>query len=975
MENKRHSKDIINQEKVFKAVAQNPGDIDTVKERLRKAKVVESRTKINKAIEDLIKAGRLILKGKQLYINPSVIKQARYIQSNGMSYLLFDGDSHQYYIDRKEATGIPSGSRVQVGSYFNVTKGKMEERSFVIGLDKSQPAKQDDMEETIENASTSNTVYGRVMKTSHDELVFLPNDRKRFKKPIFIANDKKNIAKYQDKICTMQIVSDETETEQAVGFLKDVKGEAGNPIAEYDAIAESHGAIMSFSDEKVQKEIAKIPTEVDLSKYQLIEMGQTRSANSAKPQIVDLRGLNFTTTDPATCKDMDDAIYSTFDENGNLVVYAAVANVTKYVKLNSEIGRRYIQAGFTTYAPNKAYNILPPELSTNICSLNPNVPRLALVVKTVIDSKSGKPISSSIMDAVIESKEKFSYEQAQEICDQHTEKTRETLYRKLANGETLSKDEQVVMNKVASDILWKGLDSRDLLQFDSDNEYDVRLNEDMSDIVDIEKQPHIPYHKVIEAFMVTANEATAEFALRNGLPNIYRVHEEPNESKVDQAYEFFGYLNIPFDGDLSPRSIKAIIASVKGTDKEKVVNNFLVRMQSKAKYSSTPNPQDVKLVGKLGHRQERTKKVGKEAKAVFERNQDIATGDIMHDAIKKLDREISHFGLQSEHYSHTTSPIRRITDYVTHYNILAHLNGGKILDEQHVRDIALWANQMQDAVDQSEREFNELNSAIYCTHHINEVMKGRICSFRKLIDKKDVSPEEMVVIVENEDKGIRVQIPLVNVLAYRGVTTKHVAITPYGSAIVNKNTNAPILTVCQELTFKVAQSDRVTRQITGTLDLSREIATSGEQKKESFSSPIVPEVPVSRGGLSSKRAKMLKNKKYCKAHREDDIKIAEEEMKYGLKFKNQIKYEEFVGDMGEREAYKANKSQNRRHKKEKIEQRAKDHLDYYTSGNAELDDQEFAAEFREQEFDDELDITELEISPDEQNNGGDPENE
>ena len=107
----------------------------------------------------------------------------------------------------------------------------------------------------------------------------------------------------------MQIVSDETETEQAVGFLKDVKGEAGNPIAEYDAIAESHGAIMSFSDEKVQKEIAKIPTEVDLLKYQLIEMGQTRSANSAKPQIVDLRGLNFTTTDPATCKDMDDAIY------------------------------------------------------------------------------------------------------------------------------------------------------------------------------------------------------------------------------------------------------------------------------------------------------------------------------------------------------------------------------------------------------------------------------------------------------------------------------------------------------------------------------------------------------------------------------------------------------------------------------------------------------------------------------------------
>ena len=941
MENKRQSKDIINQERVFKAVAQNPGDINTVKERLRKAKVSSSRTKINRAIDDLIKSGRLILKDKQLYVNPSTIKHAKLVQSNGTSYLLFDGDSHQYYIDRRDAGNIPSGSRVQVGSYFLASKGKMEERSFVMGIDKSQQTKQDEIEEIVDKTDTSNIVYGRVMKTSHDELVFLPNDRRRFKKPIFIANDKRGVAKYQDKICTMQIVSNETETEQAVGFLQEIKGDAGNPIAEYDAIAESHGAIMSYSDEKVQKEIENIPTEVDLSKYQLISMGEQRTLNSAKPQIVDLRGLNFTTTDPATCKDMDDAIYSTFDEKGNLVVYAAVANVTKYVKLNSEIGRRYIQAGFTTYAPNKAYNILPPELSTNICSLNPNVPRLAFVVKTVINPKSGKPISSSIMDAVIESKEKFSYEQAQEICDEHSEITRETITDKVKKGLPLSREEQVVMNKLASDILWKGLNGRNLIQFDSDNEYDVKLNEDMSDIVDIEKEPHIPYHKVIEAFMVTANEATAEFALRNGIPNIYRVHEEPSESKIEQAYEFFDYLNIPFDGDLSPRAIKTIVASVKGTDKEKVVNNFLVRMQSKAKYCNTPNPQDVKLVGKSGHRQERTKKFGEEAKADFERKQDVVTGDIMHDAVKKLDKTISHFGLQSEHYSHTTSPIRRITDYVTHYNILAYLNGENMLDQQQVRDIALWANQMQDSVDLSEREFNELNSAIYCTHHINDVMKGHICSFRKLADKKDITPEEIVVIVENEDKGIRVQIPLVDVLAYKGVTTKKVAITPYGSAIVNKNTNSPILTVCQELTFKIAESDRITRQITGTLDLSRVIETT---ENSNFTAPTLPDIPVTRGGHSSKREKMLKNKRYCKEHSGDAAKIAEDEMRYGLKFKNQIKYEEFVGDMGNREAYHANKSQNRQHKRRKIEQQAKAHLEYYTSGDSDFEENDIDIE-------------------------------
>lgn len=937
MVDKRQNKEIIIQERVFRAIAQQPGDIETVKERLRKAKVASSRTKINKAISDLIKEGRLILRDKQININPSTVRQAKFIQTNGSSYLLFDGDSHQYYIDRRDAVGIPQNSRVNVGTYYFPMKGKVEERSFILGL--AQTEKQEQTENILEKVGISNIVYGRVMKTSHDELVFLPNAQRRFRKPIFIVNDRKTMAKFQDKICTMQLISDETETEQAVGFLQEIKGDAGNPIAEYDAIAESHGAIMSFSDEKVQKELEKIPTEVDLSKYELIKLGQRQTLDTGKPQIVDLRGLNFTTTDPATCKDMDDAIYSTFDENGNLVVYVAVANVTKYVKLNSEIGKRYIQAGFTTYAPNKAYNILPPELSTNICSLNPNVPRLAFVVKTVVDIKNGEPISSSIMDAVIESKEKFSYERAQEICDEHSEVTGLALFEKCKKGQSLSREEQVVMNKVASDILWQGLNKRNQLKFDSNNEYNVALNEDMSDIVDITKEPHIPYHNVIEAFMVTANEASAEFALKNGIPNIYRVHEEPNESKLDQAQEFFGYLKIPFEGDLSPMAIKTIIASVKGTDKEKIVNNFLVRMQSKAKYCNTPNPEDVKLVGKPGRAKTIAKNGGREVKVNFDRKQDIVTGNIMHDAIRKLDRKISHFGLQSEHYSHTTSPIRRITDYVTHYNILAYLHGGKMLDEQIVRDIALWANQMQDAVDLSEREFNQLNSAIYCTHHLNEVMKGRICSFRKLADKKDIGAEDIVVIVENEDKGIRVQIPLVDVLAYKNITTKKVAITPYGSAIVNKNTNLPILTVCQELTFKVTESNRVTRQITGSLDLSRIIETKEEQSP-SFTTPISPDFTASRGGVSSKREKMLKNMLYCKKHQEDTAKLEEKEVQYGFKFKKQLKMEGIVDDLGSREAYLANKLQNRQHKKKKIEQREKGYFDYYDLENIDIEESE-----------------------------------
>ncbi len=943
MGDKRSNKDIINQEKVFRAIAQQgQEDIDTIKERLRKNKVVESRTKITTAINDLIKSGRLILKGKMLSINQAEIKHGKLIKSNGSSFIIIDGDTHQYYIDEKDSKGYNSNSKIEIGYYNRVIHGEIHKTPFIIKLEHEKEKSQSKEQVLPENSSQNSLiVYGRVMKSSHDELVFLPNDKKRFKYPIFIANEKKTLAKYQDKICTMRIVVNETEDKEAIGVLEEIKGDAGNPIEEYDAIAESHGANMNFSDEKVQKEIEKIPTEVDLTNYQLISLNSSSTlTKSDKPQLIDLRDINFTTTDPADCKDMDDAIYSEFDKEGNLEIYVAVANVTKYVKLNSEIGRRYIQAGFTTYAPNKAYNILPPQLSTNICSLNPNVDRLALVIKTTVDTKTGRPISSSIMDAVINSKEKFSYEQAQEIVDSNKDITEKLLQEKFKQGIPLTREEQVVMNKFASDILWQGLNRRNLLQFDSDNEYDVKFNNDMSDILDICKQPHIPYHKVIEAFMVTANEASAEFALKNNIPNIYRVHEQPNESKLDQAFEFFGYLDIPFDGDLSPVSIRNIVSSVKGTDKEKLVNNFLIRMQSKAKYCNTINPNDVKVIGRPSRKHFKTQPNQiEDIKIDFERGREVnKSGNIMQDEISRLEKNISHFGLQSEHYSHTTSPIRRITDYVTHYNILNYLHGKKLLEDQQVRDIALWANQMQDAIDLSEREFNELNSAIYCTHHINDIMKGRICSFRKLVDQSDVSAEDIVVIVENEDKGIRVQIPLLDILLNRGGSKKRVAISKYGSAVVNKTTGKPILTVCQDLTFRITESDRVTRQVRGSINLTIENDNTKNkviQDERILDYPIYTEKTTKNDETKDFMEEgMLKNNKCCKKNYKEN----EDQIKSGLKFKNEIKFEEFAEDMAQHEVFKTNKSQRKKYKDKKQETIAKGQMkDYYKLENKEFE--------------------------------------
>ncbi len=851
-------------ERVFRAITEQPKDLVSLRSYSVKRKVVDSGNKFDTAIATLKQQGRILVKAGKVSINPEYLKSATFVAKGRGGYLLIDGDSRQWQIDGNLCEGYRTNDRV------NIAFTQFEGRQFPFIVSKqNNPA--DRYADLIQKPKT---LLGRCVKTSHDNLVFIPNDRK-YAQNMLILNQKSTLSRFQDKICVMTIIDDEAEGRRGSGIITEVKGDAGNPIHEYDAIAESHGANMSWSGDAVEREISAIPEEVDLSI--LKERG-----------ITDLRHLSFTTVDPATCKDMDDAIYSTYDENGRLVIYTAVANVTKYVSLNSEIGKKYISGAFTTYAPNKAYNILPPQLSTGICSLNPNVPRRAFVVKTVIDETTGKPISSEFLDAVIESKEKFSYQRAQELVDQLGTDFA-TLRKKILLGGQLTTEEQVVFNSKVADILWKGFNSRGMIRFETKDEYEIHFDETYSDILDITAQPHIPYHKVIEAFMLTANEESAKFALENDIANIYRVHDQPNEDKMEQAYEFFSYLGVSFDGDLSPMGIKRLIASVAGSYKEKAVNNFLVRMQSKAKYSTSTNPQDVQMLGRARYiKGDRARK----------RNR------MLEKALSDMG-DISHFGLQSKHYSHTTSPIRRITDYVTHYNILAEIAGRKGLDSKTVLEIAQWANQMQDQIDLAEREFADVNSAIYCEGHIGEVMHGRVSGFKRMAESKTATIEDFVVFVENEDKGIKVQIPASEIIE-KGI--KNVAISPYGSAIVSKSGNKPLIRLCDGVTFRITEASRFTREVKATTDLQL-VHEKIEDVREFVKGSDSP-------ALCAKRQRMLHN------DQRDRSRQVEAQQQYALNEKQGRKYQENIESrtgfsVESIEAYHANKNDGINHKKRK----------------------------------------------------------
>ena len=934
--NYKNLKALYRREKIFKEIAKEtltqPKDLFTLRQTFVKHKIVDSGNKFDAVIEELKNENRIVIKGKIVQINVEHIKSGTLIITGKKAYVLIDKDNHQYGIDLQDVKGFKSNDKVSVALTY--LENKDNAIPFIIAKENENQSVNQDLspKEFRPSLNQSKLVYGRVMKTDHDNLVFIPNDKSCFKQNILILNDKKYLPKFQDKICTMEIISQEDGVSQAMGYIREIKGDAGNPVAEYDAIAESHGANMSWSDEAVKEEIDKLPSTVDLSGYTLTDEDGTIIKDGGKEKIVDLRSLMFTTTDPATCKDMDDAIYSTFDEDGNLIVYTAVANVTKYVNLDSEIGRRYIQGAFTTYAPNKAYNILPPELSTNICSLNPNVDRLAFVIKSVIDTKSGMPISSKIMDAVIRSHEKYSYEEAQEIVDSQ-QITFESIIKKIYDKTPLTKEEQVVLNNKAADILWKGFKKRDIINFNSNNAYDVHFSPDMSDIIDITPQENCHYHKVIEAFMLTANEASAEFALKRGIPIPYRVHEAPSDDRNIQADEFFGYMGIDFEGKLTPQLMKRIISGAKGTNQEKVINNFLIRMQSKAKYNLTPNPNDVGFVSSKTIR-ENSKK----------RNDNSNFDHSMPYQSNKTDRyepmfdeTLSHFGLQSRHYSHTTSPIRRITDYVTHYNILAYMKGRKLLDEEYVQDLCQWANQMQDEIDLAERELQETNSAIYCESHIGDIMKGYVCGFKKLIDGKNATINDLIVIVENEEKGIKVQIPAREVLESKGINTKNVVLSSFGSAIVNRESRTPLLRLCSPVTFKITKANRMTREIDATTSLSQENLFSHESERMSADRRIgeyttfKSEKHGPEGKL--KRERMLASREYNSLREVWEREQEEFKRQKGIKLKREID-KKGIGDITEREAYELDRKRSRQRKLINQENKAVFDLSDYEDENS-----------------------------------------
>ena len=614
---------------------------------------------------------------------------------------------------------------------------------------------------TKTESKTKKVLVGTIEYDNNGTLLFYPQSTGIIKpKTLVVLDDKKSelVKNAIGNRVTVEIPS--FKGGEDVCHIRKVFGKIGNPLAEFNALADEAGVIMQRS-EKAIKELEYIPTEVDVNSINLTDENNNplnpQTFDSKKPSYVDLREKMFATIDPDDCQDMDDSVYTEIDKDGNLVTYAAIADVTEYVHPGMALWEEAKQQGFTLYVPGSAFDMLPHELAAGICSLNPNVDRLTMCVKSVIDSKTGKrlPEQTQIMHAVINSKRKFSYNEVQAKLDELGEKGVNKIYNEMVNRakafdirvEPTNLTEAIVLNKKVSDAVWVNFDSRNNLKLASDKETKFIWNDNKTDVIGVEEKPHISSMALIEALMINANECVAEYTIANKLKT------------------YLDYFKIPFDGSVSNTSLQRVIDFAKDKPYEGSINYIIKTMLDRAKYSSVPHPTD-------------------------------EDGEIREDLL-------CHNALQSEYYSHFTSGIRRFCDLIAQYGIKQHLRGkGNSFNEEEVLNLGPYLSGREKAIDDADQKANDIAAAIYMEHHINDIVDGTV----------SLITDGRVVIETKEN--LRIEIPTME------FANGKARVKNEGVALVNDQ-GAELFKLGDSINVKVNGADRVEGKIYASTDLTK----------------------------------------------------------------------------------------------------------------------------------------------------------
>ncbi len=384
----------------------------------------------------------------------------------------------------------------------------------------------------------------------------------------------------------------------------------------------------------------------------------------------DLRDVQMVTIDGEDAKDLDDAVSLCIDDKGLYHLGVHIADVSNYVQESSALDREALKRGTSVYLVDRVIPMLPHRLSNGICSLNHGEDRLALSCLMTID-KNGAVIDHNIVESVINVDERMSYTSVAKILTDKDETEIEKYKELVPMFEQMAE---------LSAILRKKRESKGAIDFDfPETKIILDIDGNPLDIVPHERNIAT---KLIEDFMLAANETVAEHFFFMQSPFVYRIHEQPDPEKIATLSTFvsnFGYhIKTRKDIGVRPAELQKLLKGIEGTKEEAVISRMALRSMMQAKYSTE------------------------------------CTG---------------HFGLAFDYYCHFTSPIRRYPDLQIHRIIKDHLRGRmnsakashyeEILDE-----VAKHSSETERRAEEAERETDKLKKAQYMENHIGEVFEG-----------------------------------------------------------------------------------------------------------------------------------------------------------------------------------------------------------------------------------------------------------